>query len=154
MMQWRMFFLLTVIVTFLVSGCGKEKEKTTTSQSQSSSTFSKEVPIASPEVIKGKWKSIKLTVYDKKIAKENTYVIDIGSTFPVPESDFSIKVDNFFPHFILDNGTITSKTNDLKNPAAQISVYQGSKLITKGWVYSKYPTSTFQGLRFVFALVG
>jgi hypothetical protein len=51
--------------------------------------------------------------------------------------------------------TLTSQSNEPKNPAAQIRVSEGGKEIFKGWLFALYPTThAFQHPRYGFTLKG
>lgn len=138
-----------------MTGCSKKEDKAPSIQPSKQIT-SIEAVVKVPDNIKGKWKAVNISVYDKQKAKETTYTIGIGSTFALPNTDLSIKVETFFPNFVMKGINLTSETNDLKNPAAQIKIYQGSKEAYKGWLYALYPDmeSRFQKFGFYLKLVG
>ena len=107
-----------------------------------------------PDSVKGKWKAVKIAVTDKETNKETVYSVAIGSEFTIPNTNLAIKVDNFLPHFMMDGTTLTSQSNEPKNPAAQIRIMEGGKEIFKGWLFSLFPTThAFQHPRYGFTLV-
>jgi len=65
--------------------------------------------------------------------------VALNSEFKVPDSDLTLKVGSFLPHFTMAGDQITSATNNLENPAAQIEVFQGGKEIFHGWLFAKFP---------------
>jgi len=80
--------------------------------------------------------------------------VAIGTQFAIPNTGLSIKVDNFLPHFTMDGTTHTSASNEPKNPAAQVRIYEGDKEIFKGWLFSLYPTThALQHPKYGFTLV-
>jgi hypothetical protein len=80
--------------------------------------------------------------------------VDIGSTFTIPHSNISIKVENFLPHFMMEGTTLTSQSNEPKNPAAQVRIMEGGVEIFKGWLFTLYPTThAFQHPKYGFTLV-
>jgi len=65
-----------------------------------------------------------------------------------------LRVKNFLPAFIMDGTTMTSASNETKNPAAQIVITEGEKEVYRGWLFSLYPgTHAFQHPRYSFTLV-
>jgi hypothetical protein len=145
--------VLVVVAAVLMTGCSKKEEKAPAPKADEN-IAKKQTVVKVPEAIKGKWKAIVISAYDKKNAKEATYVIEIGSTLTLPESDFAIKAENFFPNFIMDGINLTSASNDLKNPATELKIYKGSKEIAKGWLFANYPPSVaFQKLDYTLKLI-
>jgi len=66
----------------------------------------------------------------------------------------SIEVENFLPAFIMEGSSITSASNDLKNPAAKVKINEASTVLFKGWMFARYPTThAFMHPRFSFTLI-
>jgi hypothetical protein len=146
---------IVVIMALAIIGCSQKEEQkplaTSTSQRQ---VAKKESVVVVPDMVKGKWKSVVITVTDKSTGSDAQYTIAIGSTFAIPNSTLAIKVDNFLPQFTMEGTTLTSLSNEPKNPAAQIRIMEGGKEIYKGWLYALYPTThAFQHPRYGFSLV-
>ncbi len=146
-----------VVVTVAVSGCSKKEEpkpEGMASPHGEMATKKKESVIVVPESVKGKWKAVKIAVTDKDANKETIYTVNIGSDFAIPGSGLSIVVDTFLPHFTMDGTTLTSQSNEPKNPAAQIRIIEGGKEVFKGWLFSLYPTThSFNHPKYGFTLV-
>jgi hypothetical protein len=149
--------VLTVALMALVAvaGCGKKAEKKGgEAATPPGHVAKKESVVVVPDSVKGKWKAVKIAVTDKTNNKDTLYSIGVGSTFTIPNSDISIKVENFLPHFMMEGTTLTSQTNEPKNPAAQVRIMEGGKEIFKGWLFSLYPTThAFQHPKYGFTLV-
>jgi hypothetical protein len=144
--------VLLMLGALVLAGCSKKEEPKPEAQADKG-MVKKETVVVVPDIVKGKWKAVKIAVMDKSTNKETVYPIDIGSTFTIPGSDVSIKVENFLPHFTMEGATLTSQTNDPKNPAAQIRVSEGGKEIYKGWLFTLYPTThAFQHPKYGFTL--
>ena len=108
-----------------------------------------------PESVQGKWKAVKISVINKSTGKQKIYTIAIGSQLKVPDSDLTLKVENFLPHFVMEGTTLTSQSNELLNPAAQLRISEGGREIYKGWLFTLYPTThAFQHPLFSFTLAG
>jgi hypothetical protein len=142
-------------VAFALTACSKKEEKKTVQPKTSEQAVSKkETTVLVPDIVKGKWRAVKIGVINKKTNKEIDYQIDIGSAFTIPNSNLVIKVESFLPHFTMEGTMLTSQTNDPKNPAAQVRISEGGKEIFKGWLFTLYPTThAFQHPTYGFSLV-
>ncbi len=98
-----------------------------------------EKKVVVPDAVKGAWKAVKVEVESKAKKSKKTFTVPLNSEFKVPDSDLTLKVGNFLPHFTMAADQITSGSNNLENPAAQVEVFQGGKEIFHGWLFSKYP---------------
>ncbi|WP_246037901.1 DUF2155 domain-containing protein [Geomonas terrae] len=104
--------------------------------------------------MKGKWKAVQIRVADKNAHLKKVYTLNIGSDFKLPGSDLTLKVETFLPHFVMEGTTLTSQSNDLVNPAAQLVIRENGKEIYKGWLFSLYPTAhAYQHPQYGFTLV-
>jgi hypothetical protein len=96
-------------------------------------------PVVVPREVQGKWKAVVIAVVNKKTSTEKDYVVDINKDLAVPSSKIRIKVLNFLPDFSMSPQGITSLSNEPKNPAVQVVVYEGGKNIFEGWLFEKHP---------------
>ncbi len=96
-------------------------------------------PVVVPRDVQDKWKAVVIAVVNKQTNTEKDYVVDINKDLAVPSSKIRIKVLNFLPDFSMSPQGITSLSNELKNPAAQVVVYEGDKNIFEGWLFEKHP---------------
>jgi len=139
-----------------LAGCSKKEEKNTAvvTATPSGQVAKKETSVKVPESVKGKWKAVKIGVTDKRTNKESVYAVAIGSEFTVPNSKLTIKIESFLPHFTMEGTTLTSLTNEPKNPAAQVRITENGSEVFKGWLFSLYPTThAFQHSVYGFTLV-
>ena len=93
-----------------------------------------------PDAVKAGWKAVKIEVEFKEKKSKKTFTIPLNSEFKVPDTDLTLKVGSFLPHFAMAADQITSNTNSPENPAAQLEVFQGGKEIFHGWLFSLHPT--------------
>ncbi len=129
-------------VALVAAGCAKKEEKKAEPAKPSEGAVTKkETVVKVPEQIKGKWKAVTIALKDMGKGKMQTYTVDIGSSLDVPGTDFSIKVVNFFPHFVMEGINLTSKSNETRNPAMEIRMSRAGKEIYHGWVFANYPNS-------------
>jgi hypothetical protein len=156
----RKLLLLSTTALFCLAafpGC-KGKEEPQKSQQvpakESDTVVRKQTEVAVPSSVKGKWKSVKLSIVDKEKNTEGFVVIDIGKTMKVNGTDLVIKVETFLPHFIMEGTTLTSSSNLPKNPAAQVLITENGKEVFKGWLFALYPnTHATQHKKYGFGLV-
>jgi len=144
--------VLSLVAMITVAGCN-EKE---TSKGEA-----KQQPVKPPSVVvvpasvQGKWKAVKISVINKNTSQQKIYTVAIGSQLKLPESNLTLTVENFLPHFVMEGTTLTSQSNELLNPAVQLRVDEGGREIYKGWLFTLYPTThAFQHPLFSFTLAG
>jgi hypothetical protein len=107
-----------------------------------------------PESVQGKWQAVKIAAFDKNTKEQHVYTIPIGGELKLPDSDLTLKVQNFLPHFVMDGTTFTSASNEPRNPAAQLSIREGGREIFRGWLFKLYPTThAFQHPQYSLTLV-
>ncbi len=98
-----------------------------------------EKKVVVPEGVKGQWKAVKIEIENKEKKTKKVYTVNLNSVFKVPDSDLTLKVGEFFPHFTMTADTITSASNNLENPALQVEIQQAGKDVFKGWLFGKFP---------------
>jgi hypothetical protein len=92
-----------------------------------------------PDAVKNAWKAVKVEVEFKEKKTKKEFTVPLNSEFKVPDSDITLKVGAFLPHFSMAADQITSGSNNPENPAVQMEVLQGGQEIFHGWLFSKYP---------------
>jgi len=113
-----------------------------------------EKKIVVPDAVKGTWRAVKVEVEFKDKKSKKAFTIPVNSEFKVPDSDLTVKVGSFLPHFTMAADQITSGSNNPENPAAQVEVFQAGKEIFHGWLFSKYPAvHPFQNDKFGMVLL-
>ena len=99
-----------------------------------------------PESVKGKWSSVKIVFEDKVSKGKQEYVVKLNNDFQIPNSNIKIHVGEFLPDFRMDGLNLTSGSNDPRNPALAIKVFENNKQIFPapgkqwGWLFSKVPS--------------
>lgn len=109
--------------------------------------------IVVPDMVKGKWKAVKLMVQDKRTNQISEHTINLGEEYTLPGSEVKVKVGEFLPDLIIQGTVFTSVTNELKNPAVRVIISENGKELFKGWLFSLFPTMhPFQHPRFAVTL--
>ena len=99
--------------------------------------------IVVPEAVRGNWSAVKIVVRDKITKKIQEYKINLNSDFTIPNSNLKIHVGEFLPDFKMEGLVLTSRSNEPKNPAVGIRVFEGNKQIFPapgkewGWLWSR-----------------
>ncbi|WP_183353708.1 DUF2155 domain-containing protein [Geomonas silvestris] len=144
--------VLSLVATVAIAGCNEKERKSSKVAQQQPARASSVVVV--PDSVKGKWKAVKVAVADKNAKQQNVYELELGKDFKLPDSDLTLTVENFLPNFVMEGTTLTSISNELKNPAAQLVIHEGKKEIFKGWLFTLYPTThAFQHPQYGFTLV-
>ena len=105
-----------------------------------------ETKVVVPGSVKGKWTSVKLVVEDKVKKESKEYTVNLNSDFKIPDSNLKVHVGEFLPDFKMQGLTLTSASNEPKNPAVAIRVMEGNKQIVPaqgkkwGWLFSRMPS--------------
>jgi hypothetical protein len=102
--------------------------------------------IVVPESVKGKWSGVTIIFEDKVSKGKQEYVVKLNNDFQIPNSNIKIHVGEFLPDFRMDGLNLTSGSNDPRNPALAIKVFENNKQIFPapgkqwGWLFSKVPS--------------
>ncbi|MGB5196394.1 MAG: hypothetical protein WBN64_04920 [Candidatus Deferrimicrobium sp.] len=99
-----------------------------------------EKTIVVPDAVKGAWKAVKIEVEYKEKKSKKAFTVPLNSEFKVPDTDLTLKVGGFLPHFTMAADQITSSSNNPENPAAQLEVFQGGNEVFHGWLFALHPT--------------
>ena len=143
-----------MLVLVVVAGCSGKEEKRSAPPAPVGHTAKKESVVVVPKSVQGKWKAVKVAVTDKETNKESVFTVAIGSSFTIPGTGLAVHLDNFLPDFKMDGTTLTSQSNNLGNPAAQIRILDRGSEIFKGWLFARFPTThAFQHPKYGFTLV-
>ncbi len=154
-MQLMRYMILLLGTLLLLLACSRQEEQKSPPTNAHEQGIQKQTTVVEPKVSKGKWRSVVIGITDKQKGKESEYEFPIGTRSTVPDSEIIISVENFLPDFTMQGTVLTSQSNDPKNPAAKIKVFDAGQEIFKGWLFALYPTThAFQHPRYGFTLKG
>ena len=139
-----------------MSGCQRDQQPSSKTKVDSlhSRTVKKDGRIVVPPSVAGRWKAVGIAVIDKSNESRKVYTIPIGGKLSIPGSTMLVKVETFLPAFIMEGSTMTSSSNDLKNPGVNVLITENGAVIFKGWLFSKFPnTHAFMHPKYGFTLV-
>lgn len=144
-----------LIVVGVVTGCQQQQQppnpKLDTAHSHPAK---KEATIIVPPDVANRWKAVKIAVIDKSNVSQKLYTVPIGGKLAIPSSTLVIEVETFLPAFTMEGSTMTSSSNELKNPGAKVRITENGAVIFKGWLFSMFPkTHAFMHPKYGFTLV-
>jgi len=99
-----------------------------------------------PDFVKGKWDAAKIIIEDKATKKRHEYTVKLNSDFPIPNSNLKLSIGEYLPDFKMEGFSLTSVSNDPKNPALAVMIFENDKKIFPapgkewGWLFEKVPT--------------
>lgn len=148
--------LLAPVVMWLITACqgGKEQPSPVVKPTATHQSTKEKTVVVPPEVA-SRWKAVKIAIIDKSLATENVYIVPIGGSSSIPSSNLVITVEAFLPTFVIEGSSMTSSSNELKNPGVKVRITDNDSLIYKGWLFSNFPnTHAFMHPKFSFTVVG
>jgi len=98
------------------------------------------VPVSVPPDVQTKWKSVVIEVANKQTNEKKDYVVDIKQGFIIPDTKIQMDVLTFLPDFSMSPKGITSLSNEPRNPAAKVVIYEDGNKIFESWLFQKLPT--------------
>ncbi len=162
--------LAIITLTFAFSSCQKKEEQAVKKPSMAKGPIIDTQPgslaqgqdaikktvfqVIVPPEVKDQWSGVKIIIEDKKESKQMEITANVGGEFKIPDSNLTVQIGPFLPDFKMSSSTITSVTNDPKNPAVGVAVMEdGKKLFPPsgewGWLYMNFPTvHSFQHERY------
>ncbi|CAI2716869.1 hypothetical protein [Nitrospina watsonii] len=93
-----------------------------------------------PKTVEGKWKAVKILIRDKTDdEKSEMKTVTLGDSFTLGASGITVTTGTFLPNFVLTGGEVTSKGNELQNPAVRLVITENGGLLYDGWAFAMYP---------------
>ncbi|HEX9081590.1 MAG TPA: hypothetical protein VF768_04880 [Holophagaceae bacterium] len=137
-------------------GCRRTDRRNTVVAAPTSSrnAAAMEAPVRLTAAQKARWTGMKLGVIDLAAKKETPVDVPVGSEFALPGSDLRVRILALVPDFTLDNGVITSRTDQDRNPAAQVLLTENGRELFRGWLFARFPeTHPFEHPRYALRLL-
>ncbi len=80
-------------------------------------------------------KNVKTNEVDKSVN------IKWGGSAEIPGTGYTARLSGYVSDFAFDEDsrTVYSKSGDVKNPAVQLDIYQGGRLISRPWLFFNFP---------------
>jgi hypothetical protein len=153
--QQTITILLVIMALAMIAGCRKDEGNKNGTDVSPPHKPNKASVIVVPDSVMGKWKAVRIALLDKSADRESVFTVEIGSRYSIPGTKLSIDVESFLPDFTMNGTVMTSLSNEPKNPAARVRIFEDGKEIFDGWLFSIYPTiHAVRHPRYGFTLVG
>ncbi|MFH1449145.1 MAG: cytochrome c biogenesis protein ResB [bacterium] len=128
----------------------KDYKSTLTIIDEGKDILTKTIEVNHPLVYKGVWfyqtsygvgevKGISINVQKSNNDKGQDFTVKTGESIIIPQTNFSFKMAQFLPDFIMERTKIYSISKELNNPAAKLNVYKEGKFIFTQWVFYNFP---------------
>lgn len=96
----------------------------------------KKLEVVVPDSVKGKWSAAKIAVTVNGAEKEIKAAL--GEKISVGDN-LQLNVLHYFPTYTSDFKTVTSSSNEPKNPAIMVQAIANGKVVAEGWVFQNLP---------------
>ncbi len=81
-----------------------------------------------------------LAIRDKNTGKRYTVSVMVGEKVKIDDTPYEVKLIAFYPDFVLtESGQPTTRSDELRNPAALLEVLKGDKPLYRTWVFAFFP---------------
>lgn len=154
MMEILLTIVLVVVPVFFMGCQNQEKQASPVADVARSHGGPQVTTIEVPASVRVRWKAVGIAVIDKATARQNVYNVPVDGKITIPSSSMTIRVEAFLPSFIKEGATITSRSDELRNPAAKVLIKDGNNTVFNGWLFAKYPnTHAYLHPRYGFTLI-
>jgi hypothetical protein len=93
-----------------------------------------------PDVVKGKWRGVRLQVEDKGgQGAPRVLTVALGGAAEIPGTGLTVQVQEFLPALQVKDNEVTSSSNEPTNPAVLVRVSEGEREAFRGWLFGKFP---------------
>ncbi|MCP4899984.1 MAG: hypothetical protein GY906_23700 [bacterium] len=140
---------LTLLVTgALIVGCGSEAEKAPEAaaadplQGVAGGMLGLDEQPASINLVdevRSAWAAVKLSVVDRESGEVREYLVEVGERQDLKDTGLTVEVVAFVPDFVMDEGGISSHSEEPNNPAVKVLVQEEGKIDYTGWLFGAMP---------------
>ena len=104
--------------------------------------------------LKKHWRGIRIKIVDVPNRREALWDVKPGRPVPFPGLGLSMKVKHILADFAMGKGVVRAVSDEERNPAAEVQVFEGDKLVWEGWIFKKAPDlRQYRGNRYNLVLV-
>ncbi len=90
------------------------------------------------EVI-AKWKVVNLEISDNTAGQKKAIKVNVGQKVSLKGDGLYLLVKAYVPDYALSEDAIVSRSNEPNNPAIQVELQEGDKVVSTGWIFEKLP---------------
>lgn len=88
--------------------------------------------------VKARWSEAKMEVTDNSSKSKEVITLKVGSTTNLKKQGFKLKVEALVPDYSISDNRIESRSNEPKNPAVFVELFEGDKSVAKGWIFKNF----------------
>ena len=88
--------------------------------------------------VKARWNEVKMEVTDNGSKGKEVLTLKVGSTTNLKKQGFKLKVEALVPDYSISDNRIESRSNEPKNPAVLVELFEGDKSVAKGWIFKNF----------------
>lgn len=96
-----------------------------------------EIEIVVPEDVQLTWRVVPLNVMVD--GDSSKIQVEVGVPMLLEKSGLELLVEAFLPSYTSDFNTITSISNEPKNPAIMVQLKKSDEVVARGWVFQNLP---------------
>jgi len=96
-----------------------------------------EIEIIVPEDVRLTWRVVPLNVMVD--GDSSKIQVEVGVPMLLEKSGLELLVEAFLPSYTSDFNTITSISNEPKNPAVMVQLKKSDEVVARGWVFQNLP---------------
>lgn len=89
--------------------------------------------------VKARWSEVKVEITDKASKAKEALTLKVGATTALKKAGLKLKVEALVPDYSMTDTSIVSKTNEAKNPAMLVELFENDKSVAKGWIFKNFP---------------
>ncbi|MDR2884878.1 MAG: DUF2155 domain-containing protein [Deferribacteraceae bacterium] len=148
----KKIFLIVIVVSMaaFIAGCSQNAKKDTSAAATAPATTTAQEPAAPAAVVADKasetvlpeltalYAGVTLKVTNLKDNSTEELVIPFGADTKLGKSPLTVKVVQFMPDFVINEGGYASKTLEPNNVGAKV-IISGAEPAFNGWLFASYP---------------
>ncbi|MCB2211065.1 hypothetical protein KQI52_03015 [bacterium] len=90
--------------------------------------------------------SLRVSVQDSTGTDLATLVLSPDEAVSVPGTEYSLKLTDFYTHFMMEDAGPVNVSPHPENQAARIEIYSGDELVDYTWTFEKVPFFRMSGM--------
>ena len=107
-----------------------------------------------PDSVKGKYSAVILLIGDRRTKVINKFNVKLGAEAAVPGTDYTIKVGEYLPNWVVRGKVVSSKDNKPEDPAVRAVISENGKVVFDGFIFQKHRTPSFITDKYAIGLGG
>jgi hypothetical protein len=89
--------------------------------------------------VAGAWSGIRVRLETIDGGEGRSFDVNLGETVPLGDSGINLTAKLFIPDFVMDEGGISSRSPEPKNPAARVIITESGTEPYEGWLFAAMP---------------